>query len=71
MQAQEKQAEVNAILLQSLSDLQRQGPLQISHGHEDKINGAHGNRSPSRHELDRFEMIRDGRLFGTPDRRGD
>jgi len=32
MQAQEKQAKVNAILLKSLSELQQQGPLWISHG---------------------------------------
>lgn len=49
VQAQEKQVEVNLILLQSLSNLQRQGPLWISHGHEDKTNGAYGSRSPSRH----------------------
>ena len=44
MQAYEKLAEVNAILLQSLSELQRQGPFQISHGKEDRTNGAYGCR---------------------------
>ena len=66
MQAQEKQVEVNAILLQSL-----QGPLQINHGHEDKTNGAYGNRSHIRHRSDRSDTIRDGRVLDTLDRRGD
>jgi len=39
MQAQEKQAEVNVILFQSLSCLQRQRSLRISHGLEDRTNG--------------------------------
>ena len=50
MQIQEKQAEVNVLLLQSLSELQRQGPLRISHGHEDITNGAYDSRSHSRHK---------------------
>eukprot|EP00253_Pinus_taeda_P032219 PITA_32219 len=37
------------MLLQSLSELQQQGPLRISHGQEDRINGAYGSRSPGRH----------------------
>lgn len=32
IQAQEKQAKFNAVILQSLSELQRQGPLHINYG---------------------------------------
>ena len=71
IQAQEKQANVNVILLQSLSDLQRQGSLQISHGHEDSTNGAYSSRSPSRHGSDRSNIVRDGRFLDAPYRRGD
>ena len=45
MQAQEKQVEVNTILLHSLSELQRQGPLQINCGWEDITTKAYGSRS--------------------------
>jgi len=47
IQEQEKQAEVNAVILQSLSYLQRHGPRQISHEQEDRTNGAYGSRSHS------------------------
>lgn len=63
-----KQAEVNAILLQSLSELQRQGPLQINHGHEGKNNGAYRTRYPSRRRSNRSDTIRDGRLLDTTNR---
>ena len=33
---QGKQENINAILLQSLSELQQQGPLWINHGQEEK-----------------------------------
>ena len=46
-------------------ELQWHGPLWISHGQEDKTNGAYGSRS------DRDDTVRDGRLLDTPDRRGD
>ena len=44
--AQDKKAEFNAMILQSLSDLQKQGQLRISHAymHQQKTNGAYGSR---------------------------
>ena len=51
--------------------MQRQGPLHIIHGHEEKTNGAYGSRSPGRHRLDRSNLVRYGRLLDTPNRRGD
>jgi len=42
VKVQEKQEEVNAIILQSFSNFQRQGPLKINHGQEDKTNGTYG-----------------------------
>lgn len=44
--------------------------LRISHGHEDKTNGCYGSRSPSRHRLDISDLIKDGMLLDTLDRRG-
>jgi len=70
IQTQENKSEVNAILLQSFTKLQRQEPLRINHAHEDGINGAYGNISPSRRRSDRSEIVRDGRLLDTPERRG-
>jgi len=52
------------------SELQRQGPLQISHGKEERINGAYGSRSHGGHKFDRDDTIRDGTLLYTLDRRG-
>ena len=71
IQSKEKQAKVNVILLQSLLDLQRQGPLRISHRQDDKNNGAYGSRSPGRHMSDKSDTVRDGMLLDTPNRRGD
>ena len=51
--------------------MQRQGPLQINHGQEEKTNGAYGNRSRGGHRLDKDDKVRDGKLLDTPDRRGD
>ena len=51
--------------------MQRQGPFRISHGHEDKNNGAYGSRSPGIQRSNRADTMRDGRLLDTPDRRGD
>ena len=62
---------MNPILLQSWLDFQQKGPLQISHGHEEKTNGAYRNRSPSRNRFDRLDMIRDGRMLETPNKRSD
>lgn len=70
IQSQEKQSEVNAFILHSLSDLQRQGPLRISHGQEDRTNGAFGSRSQSGHRSDRDDMVIDGRLLDTSNKRG-
>ena len=56
--------------------MQWQGPLQIKHGKQEKNNGEYGIKSPSSHgsygghRLDRFDMIEDGRLLDTLDRRG-
>lgn len=71
MQAQEKQAEVNTIILQSLSKLQRQGPLQINHGQENRTNGEYGGRSHGGHTSDRDDTVKDGRFLDTLDWRGD
>ena len=51
--------------------MQRQGPLRISHGQEEKNNGAYGSRSHGGHRLDREDTIRDCRSLDTLDRRGD
>ena len=48
--------------------MQRQGPLRISHGHEDGNNGAYGSKSHGGHRLDRDEIVRDGIFLDTPDR---
>lgn len=71
MQGHEKQVEVNAMILQSLLDLQQQGPHRINYEHENKTNGAYGSRSHGGHRLDRDDTIRDARLLDTPDRRRD
>ena len=44
--------------------------LRISHGQEDKTNGAYGNRSHDGHKSDRDDTIRDGKFLDTLDRRG-
>ena len=49
--------------------MQGQWLLRISHGHEDIINGAYGNRSPGRHKSHRSNIVRDGNLTDTLDRR--
>ena len=71
IQEQEKQAEVNAFILQVLSYLQRKGPIRINHGQEDMINGAYGSRSDGRHKSDRDDMVIDGMFLDTLDMRGD
>lgn len=71
MQEQEKQVEVIVILIQSFSELQRQGPLHITHEQEDRNIGAYGSRSYGGQMLDINDMIRDGKLLDIPDRRGD
>jgi len=43
----------------------------INHAHEDGTNGAYQSRSPGRHRSDRSDIVRDGRLLDTPERRGD
>ena len=68
--AQEKQVEVNAMILQSLSDLKRQGQQRISYGQEEGKNGAYGSRSHGGHMLDRDDTIKGVRWMDTPDRRG-
>jgi len=69
IQAQEKHVEVNAILLQGLSNLQRKGPLRIGHVQEDGNNGVYGSRYFDRHRLDRSNIVRDGRLLDASDKR--
>jgi len=68
--AREKQEKVNVVILQSISDLQGQGPLIISHGQEDRSNGAYGSRSHGGHMLDRDERVRYGRFLDRLDRQG-
>lgn len=70
MQEHEKEAKVNALILHSFLELQRQGPHQINHGKEDKTNGEYGSRSPDGYRSDRDDTVKDGRFLGTPDRRG-
>ena len=55
------------MILQSLSNLQREGPLWVNHGHENRTNGAYGSRSHGGHKLDRDERVRDGRFLDTHD----
>lgn len=54
-----------------MSDLQRQGPLRIIHGQEDKTNEAYGSRCHGGHKSDMDDMIENGRFLDTSDRRGD
>ena len=68
--AQEKKAEFNAVILQSLSNLQKQRQLRICHGKEESNNGAYGNRSRSGYKLDRDDIVIRGRWLDTPDMRG-
>lgn len=58
------------MILQSLSDLQRQGLLIINHGQEDRTNKAYGGRSHGGHMLDRDDIVRDGRFLDKPNRQG-
>lgn len=51
--------------------MRKQGSLQISHGQTEKNNGAYGIRSHGFHKSDRDDIMRDGRLLDTPDRKGD
>jgi len=51
--------------------LKQQGPLWVSHGREERTNGAYGNRSHGGHRSDIDGTMRDGRLLDTSDRRGD
>lgn len=67
----EKLTPINVVILQSLSNLQRYGPLRISHEQEDKTNVAYCSRSHGGHGSNRDDMMRDGRLLVTLDRRGD
>ena len=50
--------------------MQQQGLLWINHAHQDGTNGAYGSRYLGRHRLDRSDIVRDGRLLDTPNRRG-
>lgn len=59
------------MILQSLSKLQRHGPLQISHEKEEKNNGAYGSRSHGGYKFDIDDTVRYGKLLDTPNRRGD
>lgn len=59
------------MILQSLLDLQRQGPHQINYEQEDRTNREYGSQSHGGHRPDRDDTIRDGRLLDTPNRRGD
>lgn len=68
--AQERQAKVNVIILESLSDLQREGQQQISYGNEEKTNEAYGTMSHGGNESDRDDMVIDDRSLDTLDRRG-
>ena len=51
--------------------MQKQGPLEIIYGHEDRTNRAYGSRSPSKHKSDRSDTVRDGRLLDTLNRKDD
>ena len=51
--------------------MQKQGPLEIIYGHEDRTNRAYGSRSHSKQNSDRSDIVRDGKLLDTLDRRGD
>lgn len=68
---QEKQAEVNVVILQSLSDLQKQEQVGISHGdrEEERTNSANGSRSQKKHKMDRDDTVKSGRFLETPNRR--
>ena len=66
IQAHEKQAKVIAIILQSLSDLQWQGPHPVNYEQEDRTNGAYGSRFLGGHMSNRY-----GRLLDNPKRRRD
>ncbi len=69
--AQEKQAEVNAMILQSLLEFWKQGHMGNKHGYrqEEKTNGADGSKSQRRHRLDREDTMKSGRFLDTPNRR--
>lgn len=58
------------MILQSLSYLLRQGPLQISHEKEGKTNGSDGSKSHGSHRSNRDDTVRDGILLDTLDRKG-
>ena len=57
--AQEKQVEVNAVILQSLSDLQKQGQLGISDGdkQEERTNSVDGRRSHKRYRMGMDDIV--------------
>jgi len=57
-------------MLYFFSVCQNCSSLWISHGHEDRTNGAYGSRSPGRHKLDRSNIVREGRLMDNLNRRG-
>lgn len=71
MHAQEKQAEVNVVILQSFPDLQQQGPHWINYEKKERTNGAYGSRSHGGHMSDRDNTVRDVRLLDTPESRRD
>jgi len=70
MQTWEKQAELNVVILQSLSYLQQQGPHWINYEQEDKTNGAYGSRPHVDHGSNRYDTVRDGILLDTSGMRG-
>lgn len=56
------------MILQSLSDLQRQGSCRINYQQDEKANGAYGSRLHGGHMSDRDDTVRDGRLLDTLER---
>lgn len=71
MQEQEKQVEINVLIIKSLSYLQCQGPRHINYDNEDTTNEDHGSRSHGGHTSDIDDMVRDGIFLDTSDMRGD
>lgn len=68
--AQEKQVEVNVVILQRLSELHKQGILGSNHGdrEKEKTNEADGSRSQRSHRLDRDDIVKSGIILDTPDK---
>jgi len=60
------------VILQSFSDLQKNGQLGIDHGdrQEEKTNGAYGSRSQRRHNMEKDDTVIGGRSLDTPKRSG-